>query len=80
MGSNTSLGLTNGTLYDVLDTTAGVGNVTVNATGFDITCRYLTEVEITREEAESNQFVWRVELDGIFQYGIPPTRNVIDYH
>ncbi|KAJ7280271.1 hypothetical protein C8J57DRAFT_1220761 [Mycena rebaudengoi] len=34
-------GLHEGTLYDVLDPNAGMGNVTVNATGFNITCRSL---------------------------------------
>ncbi|KAJ7692092.1 hypothetical protein B0H17DRAFT_1061878 [Mycena rosella] len=37
---NKSVGLYEGTLYDVLEDNTGVGNVTVNATGFNITCGY----------------------------------------
>ncbi|KAJ7123467.1 hypothetical protein C8R44DRAFT_783835 [Mycena epipterygia] len=39
----TSLGLYEGTLYDVLKVPAGTGNVTVNATGFNISCGYLAD-------------------------------------
>ncbi|KAJ7733529.1 hypothetical protein B0H16DRAFT_1468119 [Mycena metata] len=41
LGSTQNLGLNGSTLYDVLDPNSGSGNVTVNATGFNITCRYL---------------------------------------
>ncbi|KAJ7108131.1 hypothetical protein C8R44DRAFT_803673 [Mycena epipterygia] len=44
VGSTTNLGLSDGTLYDVLDSNEGVGNTTVDATGFDITCGYMTDV------------------------------------
>ncbi|KAJ7156395.1 hypothetical protein C8R46DRAFT_1356051 [Mycena filopes] len=40
LGNTTSLGLHGGTLYDVLDANEGVGNVQVNATGFNVTCGY----------------------------------------
>ncbi|KAJ7429478.1 hypothetical protein B0H11DRAFT_2406012 [Mycena galericulata] len=43
MDSTTSLGLQEGTLYDVLQTTVPSGNATVNATGFNITCGYVPE-------------------------------------
>ncbi|KAJ7795962.1 hypothetical protein B0H14DRAFT_2916964 [Mycena olivaceomarginata] len=46
LGSNTSLGLKDGTLYDLVDGNSGVGNVTVDATGFNITCNYLRAVTI----------------------------------
>ncbi|KAJ7105177.1 hypothetical protein C8R44DRAFT_942960 [Mycena epipterygia] len=36
--STTNLGLTEGTLYDVLDSTVPSGNATVDATGFNISC------------------------------------------
>ncbi|KAJ7772455.1 hypothetical protein B0H16DRAFT_169916 [Mycena metata] len=39
-----SLGLQEGTLYDVLDTTsAAAGNATVKATGFEVTCGYVVD-------------------------------------
>ncbi|KAJ7745211.1 hypothetical protein DFH07DRAFT_963429 [Mycena maculata] len=46
-GSSTSLGLSSGSLYDVIDNNGGVGNVTVNATGFNISCGYVTDVNVT---------------------------------
>ncbi|KAJ7932089.1 hypothetical protein B0H13DRAFT_1857216 [Mycena leptocephala] len=44
-----NLGVYEGTLYDVLDVNIGVGNATVDAIGFNITCGYLaaTEVNVT---------------------------------
>ncbi|KAJ6536350.1 hypothetical protein B0H19DRAFT_1271138 [Mycena capillaripes] len=41
-------GLHQGTLYDVLGST-GIGNTTVNATGFNITCGFLTDVDFRKE-------------------------------
>ncbi|KAJ7763007.1 hypothetical protein B0H16DRAFT_1718840 [Mycena metata] len=41
LGSTQILGLNGSTLYDVLDLNSGSGNVTVHATGFNITCGYL---------------------------------------
>ncbi|KAJ7698475.1 hypothetical protein B0H16DRAFT_1749695 [Mycena metata] len=46
VGSTTNLGLYNGTLYDVLNDNDGVGNVTVDATGFNITCGSLADVSL----------------------------------
>jgi hypothetical protein len=45
---NTNEGIDGGTLYEVLGPNAGTGNVTGNATGFDITCRSLPEARILR--------------------------------
>ncbi|KAJ7123473.1 hypothetical protein C8R44DRAFT_783855 [Mycena epipterygia] len=42
----TNLGLHEGTLYDVLNVPAGPGNATVTATGFNITCGYLTDISL----------------------------------
>ncbi|KAJ7331451.1 hypothetical protein DFH08DRAFT_940089 [Mycena albidolilacea] len=41
-------GLSGGTLYDTLDldTPMGIGNVTVNVTGFNISCGYMTDVKL----------------------------------
>ncbi|KAJ7025829.1 hypothetical protein C8F04DRAFT_1268813 [Mycena alexandri] len=41
LGNTRNLGLNGSTLYDVLDLNSSSGNVTVHATGFNITCRYL---------------------------------------
>ncbi|KAJ6478460.1 hypothetical protein DFH09DRAFT_1341886 [Mycena vulgaris] len=43
VGTKTNLGLSDGTLYDVLDLNPGTGNATANATGFNITCGYMTD-------------------------------------
>ncbi|KAJ7800058.1 hypothetical protein B0H14DRAFT_2616551 [Mycena olivaceomarginata] len=37
---STSVGLTRGTLYDVPKTNAAIGTITVNATGFNVTCQF----------------------------------------
>ncbi|KAJ7115671.1 hypothetical protein C8R44DRAFT_793142 [Mycena epipterygia] len=42
--STTSLGLQEGTLYDVLDLTVPSGYATVNATGFNVTCGFLPDM------------------------------------
>ncbi|KAJ6491099.1 hypothetical protein C8R45DRAFT_1138153 [Mycena sanguinolenta] len=42
--STAETGLSGGTLYDVLNTNTAIGNVTVNATGFNITCGYVNDV------------------------------------
>ncbi|KAJ6548451.1 hypothetical protein B0H19DRAFT_1265288 [Mycena capillaripes] len=44
-GHETNLGLYEGTLFDVLDINNGTGNATMNATGFDFTCGYLTDLD-----------------------------------
>ncbi|KAJ7207169.1 hypothetical protein GGX14DRAFT_543674 [Mycena pura] len=43
--SATALGLSGGTLYDVLEPNPGKGNVTVNAMGFNVTCSYVTDFD-----------------------------------
>lgn len=44
-GHETNLGLYEGTLFDVLDINNGTGNTTTKATGFDLTCGYLTDLD-----------------------------------
>ncbi|KAJ7112169.1 hypothetical protein C8R44DRAFT_798196 [Mycena epipterygia] len=48
-------GLRGGTLYEVPDinTTVAVGNVTVKATGFNISCRYINSMEVQYNSLES---------------------------
>ncbi|KAJ7238340.1 hypothetical protein B0H12DRAFT_1237925 [Mycena haematopus] len=51
-----TLGLHGGTLYDVPEPNNGTGNVTVNATAFDISCRFLTNftLEFTQDSGNWN--------------------------
>jgi hypothetical protein len=44
LDSATSLGLHEGTLYDVLNLDPVQGNATVNASGFNVTCGYMADV------------------------------------
>ncbi|KAJ6498484.1 hypothetical protein C8R47DRAFT_1193929 [Mycena vitilis] len=67
VGSNTSLGLSGGTLYEVLEDNAGVGNVSVRATGFNISCTYPTNQTFessTAFEGEGPQY-FAVQANGI---------------
>jgi hypothetical protein len=38
---SSNIGLTGGSLYDVPETKAAIGTITVGATGFNITCEFL---------------------------------------
>ncbi|KAJ7232299.1 hypothetical protein C8J57DRAFT_1250713 [Mycena rebaudengoi] len=75
-GSVPTLGLHNGTIYDVLIPNEGVGNVTVNGTGFNITCGYLLDVVLTPFE---NTTSWNATWPGFAPYYeiIHPTRKII---
>ncbi|KAJ7479499.1 hypothetical protein FB451DRAFT_1239109 [Mycena latifolia] len=48
VNGSASLGLHEGTLYNVPKPNAGIGSVEVGATGFNITCEYLDDLNITR--------------------------------
>ncbi|KAF7359664.1 hypothetical protein MVEN_00690500 [Mycena venus] len=63
VGSTTMLGLHGGTLYDVLESNAGIGNVTVNATGFNVTCGFVPDAVPRIEKAEFSP-AWEVQWDG----------------
>jgi hypothetical protein len=66
-------------LYDVVDVNSGAGNVTVDATGFGITCSYLTGIDINAQptgDSESS-FWWNVNFDGKTQYSMDPNRKLI---
>ncbi|KAJ6529839.1 hypothetical protein B0H19DRAFT_1082946 [Mycena capillaripes] len=57
------LGLSGGTLYDVLELNEGIGNVTVNATGFNISCGYSLNVKTSFVPANrSSDDTWQVTL------------------
>jgi hypothetical protein len=47
LGNTSNDGLHEGTLYEVLGANTGTGNATVNATGFNITCRSFPDARIT---------------------------------
>ncbi|KAJ6516974.1 hypothetical protein DFH09DRAFT_1195779 [Mycena vulgaris] len=53
------IGLKDGTIHDVLDVNAGVDNVNVNATGFNITCGYLVDVDLKFLAARN---AWRLAV------------------
>ncbi|KAJ7457691.1 hypothetical protein FB451DRAFT_1183013 [Mycena latifolia] len=70
--STQSLGLSGGTLYDVLDINSGVGNVSVDATGFNITCGYPRKMGMHFEPKYDD---WALRLEGVnFTYYIDPTQ------
>jgi hypothetical protein len=72
-----ALGLSGGTLYDVLQVNGGIGNSTVNATGFSINCGYLEDVVASYD---SSSDAWLILPQGggssSVQYYIYPTREV----
>ncbi|KAF7367591.1 hypothetical protein MSAN_00822400 [Mycena sanguinolenta] len=74
-------GLYNGTLYDVPGANAGTGNITVDATGFNITCRLFPEARtIPTDWLLEPQ--WKVELDSkdkVFGSIRPAARNIISH-
>ncbi|KAJ7662602.1 hypothetical protein DFH06DRAFT_1471416 [Mycena polygramma] len=87
--SNTSLGLHGGTLYDVLDDNAGVGNVTVSATGFNISCTYATNITVISNDdygPDVEILLYELQANGIpnpfymqpAQYGVISAMNQTD--
>ncbi|KAJ7605133.1 hypothetical protein DFH06DRAFT_261292 [Mycena polygramma] len=64
-GAVTTLGLHNGTIYDVLATTDGVGNVSVPGTGFNISCGYLPDVTLSPLE---NTTSWNATWPALAPY------------
>ncbi|KAJ7325390.1 hypothetical protein DFH08DRAFT_1085129 [Mycena albidolilacea] len=78
LGSNTSLGLKDGTLYDVVDINSGVGNVTVDATGFNITCGYLTVINITHSQSTKDRLeYWSMDFREPYPHWLFPTQRGI---
>jgi hypothetical protein len=55
------LGLSGGTMYDVVGPNPGSGNVTVNATGFDISCGHFTNV--IQQDFVSVDHAWHMQVD-----------------
>ncbi|KAJ7025685.1 hypothetical protein C8F04DRAFT_1400476 [Mycena alexandri] len=71
LGSATTVGVRDGTLYDVPQPSAGQGNVTVNAIGFNLTCGYLKSVE-TKWTPDNGS--WTIVVDGLDAGFIYPTQ------
>ncbi|KAJ7239835.1 hypothetical protein C8J57DRAFT_1727238 [Mycena rebaudengoi] len=62
LGSTVAVGVRDGSLYDVPEPNAGQGNITVNATGFNISCGYLKDVE-TKWMPEQGR--WSISVHGL---------------
>jgi hypothetical protein len=65
LDSATSLGLHEGTLYDVLNIDAVPGNATVNASGFNVTCGYVAD-RIT-ELQSSGSDIWKTAENPLYE-------------
>ncbi|KAJ7822834.1 hypothetical protein B0H14DRAFT_3731117 [Mycena olivaceomarginata] len=72
LGSTTTVGVRDGTLYDVPEPNAGQGNVTVNAIGFNLTCGYLKNVETTKWTLDKGR--WTIVVDGMDAGSVSPTQ------
>ncbi|KAJ7120260.1 hypothetical protein C8R44DRAFT_737086 [Mycena epipterygia] len=76
--SITSLGLQEGILYDVLQTTVPSGNAMVNATGFNITCGYVPDAPKLRFSEDDGFWEWDKDSDDLNNiYQIYSTRRII---
>ncbi|KAJ6542093.1 hypothetical protein DFH09DRAFT_1322719 [Mycena vulgaris] len=72
LGSTTNLGLYDRTLYDVLDINNGAGNASVDATGFDISCGYVMDVDI-QFIVEKDVWIGSFDGPGSYDFQILPT-------
>ncbi|KAJ7156393.1 hypothetical protein C8R46DRAFT_1295215 [Mycena filopes] len=77
LANTTSLGLHGGTLYDVIDANEGVGNVQVNATGFNVTCGYPPSMKGSFSGASRDWLWWGVVVDpsDLVIHEFPTTRE-----
>ncbi|KAF8212758.1 hypothetical protein K438DRAFT_1805046 [Mycena galopus ATCC 62051] len=66
-----TLGLHNGTMYEVLSSSEGVGTATLNGTGFNITCGYLPDIVLTPLE---NSTSWNATGPVVGNVTIYPTQ------
>ncbi|KAJ7828010.1 hypothetical protein B0H13DRAFT_1917304 [Mycena leptocephala] len=60
---SSNIGLTGGSLYDVPETNAAIGTITVSAMGFNITCEFLEDLTADFRKEDSR---WNVSSGGIF--------------
>jgi hypothetical protein len=59
---NNTIGVQNGTLYDILNDNNGTGNVTVGAKSFNVTCGSLPNVTVNGLSSNANQsYMWYVD-------------------
>jgi hypothetical protein len=77
MNSNKNLGLNGTTLYDVLDSNSGTGNVTVNATGFDVRCGYLRPAPVDIDSSQLNVSVYIAATISGTQYDVGPLSKMV---
>ncbi|KAJ7698553.1 hypothetical protein B0H17DRAFT_1196662 [Mycena rosella] len=74
VANTTHEGLLDGTLYDILTDSGAIGDVRLNATGFDITCGYPTQMLTT---PRLNTTVTEVFLDNSFLYSFESTQPAV---
>ncbi|KAJ7113136.1 hypothetical protein C8R44DRAFT_797239 [Mycena epipterygia] len=60
MTATEKVGLEPGTLYDILEVNSGAGNITMPATGFNISCGFITGVNTNWSQTTQ---LWTVTLD-----------------
>ncbi|KAF7346983.1 hypothetical protein MVEN_01451100 [Mycena venus] len=75
--NSSSEGLYEGTLYDVLGANAGTGNITVNATGFSITCRSFPEARSIPTRLLEDRKVALDSTDNVIGSIRPAAPNII---
>ncbi|KAJ7610615.1 hypothetical protein DFH06DRAFT_1485488 [Mycena polygramma] len=64
-----TLGLYNGSLYDVLNSSSSATTpATVSATGFNVTCGYLTNVSIVPSDLTQSSLAWNITLPDGFTF------------
>ncbi|KAJ6543283.1 hypothetical protein DFH09DRAFT_1088981 [Mycena vulgaris] len=73
LDSTTSLGLHEGTLYDVPNIDPVPGNATVSASGFNVTCGYVVDVSEFKFSEDTETWVAWVTAD--FSYSIHATQS-----
>ncbi|KAJ7443702.1 hypothetical protein FB451DRAFT_1413538 [Mycena latifolia] len=74
LANTTHEGLHEGTLYDILQSNTGIGDVRVNATGFNVTCGYPAQMSTSPRPA--NTTVTEVVLDNGSSYTFESTRVI----
>lgn len=72
-GKTNTIGLYDGTLYDTLGPNEGVGNVTVKATGFNISCGYIADIN---PRYHAKDYCWKFVIHGA-TYCIPDTHKTV---
>ncbi|KZT05042.1 uncharacterized protein LAESUDRAFT_813682 [Laetiporus sulphureus 93-53] len=60
VNNQSTLGLANGTLYDILDPNIGTGNVTVNATTASVACHTVPNAAAVLTYASDEEYIWTV--------------------